>query len=282
MRPVISVVMPVLNGDKYLRLAIESILNQTFKDFEFIIINDGSTDSTEDVVQAFSDPRVVCIKNEVNLGLSKSFNIGIRAAQGEYIARMDADDIALPTRFEKQLEFLKAHPHIGIVGSSILLIDEAGKVRKRHRMPTEHLDIKWKSLFSTPLLHPTVMGKAAIFKNNPYDESLTNSEDYELWSRLLFEKSVRFANLPEALLKYRVFKKSFTQSLSPEKRINSYKNRLRNIERYIILTEAERSNLTFKVYRKAAKEFAKKEGFKPSLWPFIISQVKHSLKQLLR
>src|SRR4051812_30773328 len=132
--PKISVVMPVLNGEKYLREATESILNQTFKDFEFIIINDGSTDRTEEIIQSFADPRIVYIKNEKNVGLSRVFNQGIRAAQGTYIARMDADDISLLHRFEKELEYLENNPKIDIVGSAMMIIDAEGKkVRKALR-----------------------------------------------------------------------------------------------------------------------------------------------------
>lgn len=288
MKPVISVVMPVFNGEKYLRLAMESILNQTFKDFEFIIINDGSTDKTEKILKNFSDPRIVYINNETNLGLSKSFNVGIRTAQGECIARMDADDIALPNRFNKQLEFLKVNPHIGIIGSSIMLMDESGRAMKKHSMPSNHLEIKWKSLFSTPLIHPTVMARAEILKNNLYDESILNSEDYELWSRLLFEKDIKFANISEPLLYYRVFKKSFTQTLSPEKRLNSIKNIIKNIERYTPLSEqekqilSERSYRTFSIYQRAAREFEKKESFKPNLSRYFLSLVRQFARAIFR
>ena len=178
--PVISVVMPVLNGEKYLKLAIESILSQSYKDFEFIIIDDGSTDKTEQIIKSYKDPRIVYIKNPSNLGLSKSYNIGIKVAQGQYVTRMDADDISTKNRFEKQLNFLIQHKSIGIVGSSVTLIDENDKQLKIHSRPTNHLEIKWASLFSTPLVHPSIMGYTEIFKKNPYDENLKNSEDYEL------------------------------------------------------------------------------------------------------
>lgn len=280
MNPKISVVMPVYNGERYLKEAMESVLNQTFKDFEFIIINDGSTDSTEKIIQGFSDPRIVYLDNGGNLGLSRSFNRGIQVARGEYIARMDADDISLPDRFEKQIKFLEANPQIGVLGSNIKIIG-TNKIFKR---PENHKAIKWQSLLSTPVVHPTVMARANILKNNPYDDKLHNSEDYELWSRLIFEKDAGFANLQEPLLLYRVFPKSFTQSLDPDKKINTAKNIIRNIERYILLSDYEKQNLleqnyrTFSVYRRAAREFKKREGFKPFLFPQVVFMLKRFLK----
>lgn len=280
MNPKISVVMPVYNGEKYLKEALESILNQTFKDFELIVIDDGSTDKSEEIIKSFSDQRIVYLDNGSNLGLSKSFNRGIQAAQGDYIARMDADDIALKERFEKQLNFLKDNPEVGVVGSNIQIMGTS-KVFKR---PEKHLAIKWQCLLSTPVVHPAVMARVRVFKDNPYNEALHNSEDFELWSRLIFDKNIKFANLQEPLLLYRVSKKSFTQSLDPEKRLNTTKNIIHNIKRYITLSEEDKQNLleqnyrTLSIYRRAAQEFAKREGYKPSLWPQVIFMLKHFLR----
>ena len=127
MNPKISVIMPVLNAELYLKTAIESVLSQTIPDFEFIIINDGSTDKTEEIIKSYQDPRIIYIKNDTNIGLSKSYNLGIRASKGEFIARMDADDISFKDRFESQLEFLEAHQEVGVVGGGVILIDESGK-----------------------------------------------------------------------------------------------------------------------------------------------------------
>ncbi len=274
-KPTISVVMSVYNGERYLREAIESILNQSFSDFEFIIINDGSTDKTEEIIESFKDVRIIYIKNPSNLGLSKSFNIGIRQARGQYIARMDADDTSEPDRFEKQLDYLNKNEEVGIIGSVVTLIDERGRRLKKQNRPAEHIKIKWHSLFSTPLIHPTVMARANILKDNPYDETLTNSEDYELWSRLLFVTNTRLANLREPLLLYRVYKNSFTQKLDLNKRINSANNTIANIERYTLLSEHGKNALIFlrqdqplslsslgtiwMIYLRAAKAFCRIE-----------------------
>lgn len=293
MKPTISVVMPVLNGEKHLTEAIRSILDQSFGDFELIIINDGSTDKTEEIIKSFNDPRIVYVKNPTNLGLSKSFNIGIKQAQGEYIARMDADDIALPNRFEKQLAFLTSHSDINVLGSAIWRIDDVGQKLGISRKALEPQALKWQSLFSTPLFHPTVMARTKILKQNPFDENLHNSEDYELWSRLLFEKGCQLANLPEPLLMYRVFSSSFTKSLPTEKRLNSINNSLRNIERYMPLSPSDRELFTkvvigkpslresfeiLKLYRRIRNQFIIKESFAPSLQPFIMSLLKRLLK----
>lgn len=293
MNPKISVVMPVWNGEKYLAEAIKSVLDQTLREFEFIIVNDGSTDATEEIIQTFADPRIVYLKNEANLGLSKSFNKGIAAATGEYLARMDADDIALPERFAKEAAFLDSHPEIGVVGSAVWRIDEKGAKLGLSRKALEPQALKWQSLFSTPLFHPAVMARAEVLKENPFDESLASSEDYELWSRLMFERGVKLANLPEPLLMYRVFPGSFTKSLTPEKRRNSINNSLANIERYAALTPADKKLLTeafmgkpslaeslaiLKLYRRIRQEFIARESFIPSLRPFILGLAKRILR----
>jgi len=116
-RPKISVIMSVYNGEKYLREAIESILNQTFRDFEFIIINDGSTDKTSEILSSYNDPRIVIINNKRNIGLTKSLNKGLKMVKGEYIARQDADDVSLPERLERMVNFLDMNRDVGLLGS---------------------------------------------------------------------------------------------------------------------------------------------------------------------
>ncbi len=126
--PKVSVIMSVYNGDKYLREAIESILNQTFTDFEFIIVNDGSTDNSLEIIESYDDERIKTINNKKNIGLTKSLNKALKFAKGKYIARQDADDVSLPNRFEKQVEYLDSHPEVALVGTSVYLIDENGKI----------------------------------------------------------------------------------------------------------------------------------------------------------
>ncbi len=305
MKPQISVIMPVYNGEKYLREALESVLHQTFTNFEFIIINDGSTDKSAEIIKSYTDERIVYINNGANLGLSKSFNKAIDIARGEYIARMDADDISFPKRFERQVSFLGRHPHVDIVGTSLEFIDETGKQLGRYDKQVDHMDVKFSSLFSTPMMHPTVMGKTSVFKSHHYNEGLHNSEDYELWSRLLFQTQTHFANIHEPLLLYRTFPHSFTQTLNLDKRVVSAHNAIQNIEHYtplssqekeLIVRQRQEKNLsvselcqTFLIYLRAAGAFVTKEnlGIKKAfniynrLLPHGLFLVKYKLKRLI-
>ncbi len=290
--------MPVYNGEKYLSSSIKSILTQTYSDFEFIIANDGSTDSTENIILANHDPRIVYINNPNNWGLSKTLNTGIQASKGDYIARMDADDIASPERLEKQLAYLQRNSQIGIAGSYAQSMDEDSRLHHLIKKPENHLELKWQSLFSTPLLHPTIMGRRDIFIANPYDEHLLNSEDYELWSRLIFEKNILISNIPEPYLNYRVFKNSFTQSIENPKRITSANNSIKNMERYLTLDDREKSliikmrlGMMLKLsevlyigltYAKLARAFKKEEGSSPRLLPHFFSLLKLIVSQSLK
>ena len=204
--PKITVLMPVYNGEPYLKEAIESILNQTFQDFEFLIINDGSTDKSLEVIRSFNDARIKIIENPQNLGLIATLNIGIKNSTGEYIARMDQDDIALPQRLEKQYKFMEEHPEIGVSGSSMQIIDEE-RIMKAF---TEHKQLKFISLFDSPLCHPSVIIRKSVLEEHNifYDEKFKHCEDYELWARLLW--ITELANLPEVLMLYRKHANSIT------------------------------------------------------------------------
>jgi glycosyltransferase involved in cell wall biosynthesis len=134
--PKVSVVMSVYNGEKYLCEAIDSILNQTFENFEFLIVNDGSTDRTLEILQSYRDPRIKVINNERNIGLTASLNKGLKIAKGEYVARMDADDVSFPHRLEQQKAFLDRNPRVAMVGSWAEVIDESGKTQETWRVLT--------------------------------------------------------------------------------------------------------------------------------------------------
>jgi glycosyltransferase involved in cell wall biosynthesis len=192
--------MSVYNGSKYLREAIESILNQTFSDFEFIIINDGSVDDSEKIIHTFKDKRIIYINNGNNLGLIESLNKGLGAAKGKYIARMDADDVALANRFELQVKAFEADPKAIVVGSDYFSL---GKNKTRHVKNKNNSDYqKAVLLFSSCFCHPTVMMKN-IFKekNILYNKNYVHAEDYQLWTEL--SSLGNFLNVPEPLLKYR-------------------------------------------------------------------------------
>jgi glycosyltransferase involved in cell wall biosynthesis len=192
--------MPVFNAEKYLREAIESILHQTFTDFELVIVNDGSTDGSKAIVRSFSDQRIRYVENETNLGMAKSLNKGIDLCCGKYVARMDADDISLPRRLEKQYRFMEAHPDIGICSSWAQVIDDNGRVTGKILLQTDPKLVFIHLLFSVPFVHPACCIRADLLKENKYQREPV-AEDYDLWSRL--GDRTRMANLPEFLLQYR-------------------------------------------------------------------------------
>ena len=201
--PRVSVVMSVYNGERYLHKAVESILDQTFANFEFIIINDGSTDSTGGILRRYEeiDERVRVFSQE-NLGLIASLNKGCRLARGEYIARMDADDISLPDRLAKQVHYMETHAEIGVLGTWVEYIDESGKTYGQWRTPAQSGLVGWSLIFGTCLAHPTVIMRSNVLENlNYYRREALHVEDYDLWTRASF--STRIANLPEVLLKRR-------------------------------------------------------------------------------
>lgn len=201
--PKVSVVMSVYNGERYLRGAVDSILNQTLRDFEFIIVDDASTDDTWQILTAYArrDSRVALARNEENIGLTRSLNKGLALAQGEYIARMDADDISLPERLKKQVAYLDAHPEVGLLGTWVEIIGEGEERLSVLRRPIDPLFIKWSLLFDNYLVHSTVMYRRSLVeKLGGYNPS-RYAQDYELWSRMSFETQI--AILPEVLVRWR-------------------------------------------------------------------------------
>jgi len=196
--------MSVYNGERYLRESVESILNQTFKDFEFIIVNDGSTDTSRAILESYNDSRTFLLHNRENIGLTRSLNKGLAIAKGDYVARMDADDISMPVRFEKQVAFLKEHPEVGILGCNCVHIDSDGRRVGVRKTPTSAIQIRWASLLENPFAHPTVMIRRDVLarKGLKYDEALETTQDYDLWTRVL--KCTYGANLGEALVQYRL------------------------------------------------------------------------------
>ena len=203
-KPKISVLMSVYNGEKYLETAIQSILKQTFQDFEFIIIDDASTDSTPDILIKLSDPRVKILRNHKNLGLTKSLNIGTREAQGEYIARMDADDISLPHRFESQIRYLDMHTDYALVGSLAYQIDETGQYQFIPKLQTDDHLIRKHLIQSNNFVHGSVMiRRNVLLSMGGYDERFKYANDYNLWLRIIERHKV--ANLPEPLYCWRSY-----------------------------------------------------------------------------
>ena len=200
MMPKVTVLMSVYNGEKYLREAMESILNQTFGDFEFLIINDASTDTSKEIILSYADLRIVYVENEINLGLTKSLNEGLKLVKGEYVARMDDDDISLPMRLEKQVQFMDNNPDVGVCGTWFKLFPSGELVER----PVTNDEIRLHLFRDNALGHPTVMLRVEVLKWNNfyYNPEYTYAQDYELWTRLM--QKTKMHNIPEVLLKYRV------------------------------------------------------------------------------
>ncbi|MBF0502003.1 MAG: glycosyltransferase [Candidatus Riflebacteria bacterium] len=198
----ISVVMSVFNGANFLREAIISVLNQTYSDFEFIIIDDGSSDDSSEIIQSFNDSRIHFFCNPCNLGLAKSLNRGIELSSGEFIARMDCDDVCIPDRFEIQVEFLKSHDDIGICGSSIYMLQNDSK--RRIQVYLDKYLLSFMLLFHNTMAHPSVMMKKVVLNDFHlrYDENMKAAQDYDFWARCA--EVTNLANCPEPLLYFRV------------------------------------------------------------------------------
>lgn len=209
-KPEVTVLMPVYNGGEYIRLSIESILSQTYKEFELLIINDCSTDNSLETIKSFNDRRIVVHSNEVNIGQTKSLNVGLRLAKGKYIAVNDADDLSLPNRIEKQLSFISSHPEFVVVGSSSFIMDRSGRLKRTFNKPVDLQEILLWILSDTPIIHGSViMNREIILANGGYNEEFRICQDYELWSSLI-RKGFQVANLPDRLVVIRHYMSSIS------------------------------------------------------------------------
>ena len=226
--PELTVLMPVFNSEKYLADAIDSMLAQTFADFEFLILDDGSTDNSVAIIQSYQDTRIRFYRNEKNMGITPTLNKGIELATTDYIARMDADDISYPDRLQKQFTYLKAHPDCALVSALVRVISEDGQFIRQDRFKSELF--YYNLTFSCWIYHPTVMyRKQAVEKVKRY--STAYAEDYELFWQL--SRHFKLYNLPEVLLDYRVTDQSLHQVLKKQEyEIAEQEQVLRNIRYY--------------------------------------------------
>lgn len=210
--PKVSVLMPAYNAEKYIADAMESILNQTFQDFELIVLNDCSRDGTEGIILSYDDPRIVYVKNPENMGVAGTLNRGLELAKGEYIARMDADDISLQNRLEKQVQYLDAHPKVAVLGTNVELFDENGVISTGWSS-TDPAQMKVDLLFSCGLAHPSVMMRRNVIKElGGYDLAFEGLEDYQLWCRVA--KHYDVTTLPDLLFRYRIHSAQVTKNPS--------------------------------------------------------------------
>lgn len=205
--------MSVYNAEPYLREAVESALSQTFGDFEFVIINDASRDSSREILNKYAaeDPRIKIIDNERNIGLTKSLNKGIAVAKGEYIARMDADDISLPTRLEEEVDFLDKNQNFALVGSWADIIDANNTITRSVEYPIEDGAIKKALIKYNPFFHSSIaVRKQVLDAVGGYDERWRYAQDYELILRI--SRSYKVANIAKKLIQYREIQESITGS----------------------------------------------------------------------
>jgi glycosyltransferase involved in cell wall biosynthesis len=229
--PLVSVVISCYNAEKYVEIAVQSIINQTYKNLEIFITDDCSTDSTYILLEklAAKDGRIVLLRNEKNLKLAKSLNNMIALAKGKYIARMDADDISMPKRIEKQVAVLEKYPEYAMCGTNAWVIDEKGKRIRQFKKPLSNEELNIAKYCTCPFCHPSVLIKTVIFKTFKYNEEFDVAQDYELWFRILSQ--YKAMNIAEYLLEYRKYPESTGGSLRQkqiETDIRTYADNLTN------------------------------------------------------
>ena len=212
--PDISIILPAYNASMYLREAIDSVLAQSFRNFELIIINDGSTDNTKEIIHSFNDPKIVCIDNIENKGLIYSLNAGISMAKGKYIARMDADDYCVPERLYLQKQLLDQNPEVAFTAGWISFMNEKSVITgywPLDRSTNTGRSIKRTLLSENCIAHPTVMGRKEIFQQYQYKADQKNLEDYDLWLRVMAD-GLRIEKVKAVVLHYRIHKASVTET----------------------------------------------------------------------
>lgn len=208
--PKVTVLMSVYNGKDYLAASVQSVLEQNFTDFEFLIIDDGSSDNSMSILQGIQDGRLRIVKNEQNLGLIRSLNKGIDLARGEYIARHDCDDLMLKDRLAQQVAFLDARPDVVLVGTWMQLINERDELLNAWCNPSADLEIRWASLFNAAISHPSAMYRSRLARVlNGYSSDAIYAEDFDLWSRMA--KHGKLANVPAILERYRIHGESVSK-----------------------------------------------------------------------
>lgn len=228
----VSVIMPAYNSEKYIAEAIDSILNQTYTDFEFIIINDGSNDRTERIIKSYKDTRIKYFANEKNKGIVYTLNKGLQLAKGDYIVRMDSDDISKETRIQKQIDFMENHPKVGVLGTGIKIFGEGIKEEVRLFNTSPDM-LKAELLFHCCVAHPTVMIRKSVLKDGKliYNEEFLGKEDFALWWEI--SKRSDISTISEDLVYYRSHGNQITKKNNGETRKVSEKllmYRLKDLE----------------------------------------------------
>ena len=285
--PLVSVVLPVYNSEKYIRESIQSILDQTYKNFELIIVNDGSKDRSDEVIRSVTDSRIVYV-NQANIGLPATLNKAIGMAKGSLIARQDHDDISLPARLEKQVKFLNENLQTSLVGAWAKVIDENGKLTDReHKHPVSNIHLKFSLLFDNPFVHTSVMFRREAWQQaGTYSTDKNYFEDYRLWSGIAHHNDI--ANLPEVLVRYRELQSGMSKS------DNSYATKvnaqaLENISSYCpqpdkkMIMDFLQGNLDNnqwgQIFNQIVKAFCEKEKIQPSQLQPVLRKIVFDFKR---
>ncbi len=272
--PQVSVLMPVYNNEAYVKEAIESMLNQTYSDFELIVLDDCSTDNSANVIKQFDDKRIIYHCNAKNLGLANNLNVGLKMARGKYIARMDGDDISLPTRLQTQVDFLERNTDIDLCSCGLEKFGTEHDIWIRETNPEQ---VKITMLFYSPILHASSVWRREVFEkhNLYYNQDAFPAEDYDLWARAVFY--CKLVNMPQVLYRYRIHGIQVTKTDDrAENRIQDIRNRyltkalpsLSNedrvafIDKYLQQTDATLKNVkVLKPIYKAVVKANKQDGF---------------------
>lgn len=256
--PKVTVFMPVYNGEKHLQEAIESVLRQTYTDFEFLIINDGSTDKSTEIIESYKDARICLVHNKNNMRIAATRNRGLELAKGEYLVSMDCDDICLPDRVSKLVDFMDSNPDVGVCGSWFEKFGENTK-SKIVKFPLEYDSIKASLFFFCSILNPSSILRLKYFRDNnlTYNTNLTySSEDYDIWLRAA--KHFKLGNIPEVLLRYRVIPDSLSHRINPAEKEEIKPVLAGNLELLDIKSDQERLDLYYKIY---SEKFVANEKF---------------------
>lgn len=230
----ITVLMALYNGGEYLQQTVQSVLNQTYQNFEFLIINDCSTDDSLSILESFHDERIKVHTNVKNLGQTPSLNVGLKLAQGDYFARMDGDDLALPQWLEAQLDYIQKHPRYSVVSSYAFAIDEKNRIKKFYKPPMTREDIILRSLIAPPIHHVgSIFKKKDIIDNGGYDDRYIYAADYELWERLI-RNNLEITTNPQILVAIREHSHSVSRSEHGRRDLEEIKELAgKNISRFV-------------------------------------------------
>lgn len=260
--PRISVIMPAYNAQQYIAEAIDSILGQTFSDFELIVLNDCSRDATGEIVRSYSDSRLVYVENEENLGVAGTLNRGLALASGEYIARMDSDDISLPQRFAQQVAFLDANPQVIACGSNAILF---GDTQGKTEMPTDDRSIRLRMALTNPFVHPSMMLRKSALEGIGYDCTFEGREDYRMW--MVLSQRGELQNLPQPLLQYRLHGGQVTQQKDDAKAQKHFRLKKTYYEQLDVgLTAKMQEALCYGAFYGKVRDEAMAEQLRLGLW----------------